>query len=151
MSEQNPIPASTSGIYVAGGELDLTAKPSYVPDGAYFTIAASENDEERGYVRWLGDETVVTDNYMLAVTWAYVRLSHADDGNNPMPVAKIVAHREDPFEVQRDDDEGAEIEDDDVVVYVTGAGTFGRDDAEYEQIAAMTFEWSEITKFQANG
>jgi hypothetical protein len=133
--EHNSVPA----IQFRSADLDLDSKPPQIADGAYFTVGASEYNED--HFIWVDDRTVVTDNYTMAMSWAYVRLSMSADGENPMPIARILVHRGGPFEVVL----GQEGEDE-VAGYVTGEGIIERDDEGFERIATTVREWGAIVK-----
>ena len=140
MSNQNPIPVGVPGILVVGAELDLNSKPAGIPDGVYFTVGASRyyDDDEPS---WEIDHTLVTDNYTVAVLWAYAYLSRSSDGEHPA-VAEIIMHTEDPAEIDWD----AFDDDLDVAAYVVGGDVVERDDQRYGEIAEATHMWSEIAK-----
>jgi hypothetical protein len=61
-----------------------------------------------------------------------------------MPVAKVIMHMQDPFEIDWDT-----YEDDEIVAYLTGDGVIEGDDEQFGQIAAATREWSEIVRTPA--
>jgi hypothetical protein len=145
MDEQHAIPSHAPGVYVSGAELDLDYHPPEVHHGAHFTVGASEFDEDDPEPYWFTVHTLATDSYMIALMWAHARLQVADDGTNPMPVAKVVMHKQDPFEIDWDAYEEGEI-----AAYLTGDGVIEGDDERFGQIAAATREWSEIVRTQGD-
>ena len=126
--------------------------PDLGPDASFFVVARTEGfgeDDGNGGgtmgVGWIEDRTRVTDSAVLAVAWAFLLTGVADDGSNPLPLARIRAFAVDPQEhAQADLDQ---LPGERVVLYVESDGTIleaGEEAfADYEK---QTGEWSEIVK-----
>lgn len=68
-----------------------------------------------------------------------------DDGENPKPLARIVAHRSDPVGAEPSDNGQVEGEER-TVAFVTPNEIFAADEAEGEALAAETRELGELIK-----
>ena len=130
--------------------------PDLGPDANFFVVARTEGfgeDDGNGGgtmgVGWIEDRTRVTDSAVLAVAWALLLTGVADDGSNPLPLARIRAFAVDPQEhAQADLDQ---LPGERVVLYVESDGSIleaGEDEfADYER---QTGEWSEIVKIYSD-
>ena len=127
--------------------------PDLGADAAFFVVARTEGfgeDEGNGdtalRVGWIEDRTRVTDSAVLAVAWALLLTGVADDGSNPIPLARVRAFAVDPSE-HADADLDA-LPGERVVLYVETDGTIlSRADAEeFAALEERTGEWSEIVK-----
>ena len=129
----------------------------YVPpdlgeDANFFVVARTEGfgeDEGNGGsaigVGWIEDRTRVTDSAVLAVAWALLLTGVADDGSNPLPLARVRAFAINPQE--HADADLDQLEGERVVLYVESDGTIlDAGDAEFAGYARQTGEWSEIVK-----
>jgi hypothetical protein len=137
--------------------------PDLGVDANFFVVARTESfgddDDERSGdepvgrgrsgsptgVGWIEDRTRITDSAVLAVAWALLLTGVADDGSNPLPIARIRAFAVDPSE--HADADLDQLEGERVVLYVESDGTIL--DAGDDQFAAyekQTGEWSEIVK-----
>jgi hypothetical protein len=139
------IPTQGVSIVIELPELAFDRTPAQAADGAWFTVGASTWHEDRKDPYWLDDHTVMTDNYQVALLWAWARLSRSNDGDNVAPVARIMEHAERPLDIDWESDADAGNETN-VAAYVTSDGEIERDHEAFAAIAETTFEWSEIAK-----
>ena len=79
--------------------------PDLGADANFFVVARTEGFGEEGGnggtalgVGWIEDRTRVTDSAVLAVAWALLLTGVADDGSNPLPLARVRAFAADPSE-----------------------------------------------------
>src|SRR3954451_24321643 len=127
--------------------------PDLGEDARFFVVARTENlgDEGNGGgpVGWIEDRTRVTDSAVLAVAWALLLTGVADDGANPLPLARVRAFGVDPSEhadADLDDLPGERI-----VLYVEADGTIlSRADEEFGELDGRTGDWSEIVKIYSD-
>jgi hypothetical protein len=130
--------------------------PDLGPDANFFVVARTEGfgeDEENGGsalgVGWIEDRTRVTDSAVLAVAWALLLTGVADDGSNPLPLARVRAFAVDPSE--HADAELDALPGERVVLYVESDGTIlDASDAEFGDYEQRTGEWSEIVKIYSD-
>jgi hypothetical protein len=126
--------------------------PDLGADANFFVVARTEGfGEGEGNggsaigVGWIEDRTRVTDSAVLAVAWALLLTGVADDGSNPLPLARVRAFAVNPQEHASADLD--QLEGERVVLYVESDGTIldASDDAfaDYER---QTGEWSELVK-----
>jgi hypothetical protein len=127
--------------------------PDLGPDASFFVVARTESfgDEGNGGgpVGWIEDRTRVTDSAVLAVAWALLLTGVADDGSNPLPLARVRAFAVDPSE--HADADLDQLPGERVVLYVEPDGTIL--DAGHEDFAALeqrTGDWSEIVKIYSD-
>jgi hypothetical protein len=126
--------------------------PDLGEDANYFVVARTEgfgDDDENGGgsigVGWIEDRTRITDSAVLAVAWALLLTGVADDGSNPLPLARIRAFAVDPQE--HADADLDQLEGERVVLYVESDGTIlDADDDEFAAYERQTGDWSEIVK-----
>jgi hypothetical protein len=126
--------------------------PDLGEDANYFVVARTEgfgDDDENGGgsigVGWIEDRTRITDSPVLAVAWALLLTGVADDGSNPLPLARIRAFAVDPQE--HADADLDQLEGERVVLYVESDGTIlDADDDEFAAYERQTGDWSEIVK-----
>ena len=125
--------------------------PDLGEDANFFVVARTEgfgDDEENGGsigVGWIEDRTRITDSAVLAVAWALLLTGVADDGSNPLPLARIRAFAVDPHE--HADADLDQLEGERVVLYVESDGTIlEADDDEFAAYERQTGDWSEIVK-----
>jgi hypothetical protein len=126
--------------------------PDLGEDANFFVVARTEgfgDDDENGGgsigVGWIEDRTRVTDSAVLAVAWALLLTGVADDGSNPLPLARIRAFAVDPQE--HADADLDQLEGERVVLYVESDGTIlEADDDEFVAYERQTGDWSEIVK-----
>ena len=126
--------------------------PDLGEDANFFVVARTEgfgDDEGNGGgsigVGWIEDRTRVTDSAVLAVAWAILLTGVADDGSNPLPIARIRAFAVDPQE--HADADLDQLPGERVVLYVETDGTIiEADEAEFAALEKQTGEWSEIVK-----
>jgi hypothetical protein len=119
---------------------------------SFFVVARTEGfgeDEENGGgalgIGWIEDRTRVTDSAVLAVAWALLLTGVADDGSNPLPLARVRAFAVNPQEHAEADLD--QLEGERVVLYVESDGTIlDASDAEFADYERQTGEWSEIVK-----
>jgi hypothetical protein len=126
--------------------------PDLGEDANFFVVARTEgfgDDDGNGGgsmgVGWIEDRTRVTDSAVLAVAWAILLTGVADDGSNPLPIARIRAFAVDPQE--HADADLDQLPGERVVLYVETDGTIiEADEAEFAALEKQTGEWSEIVK-----
>ena len=82
--------------------------PDLGEDANFFVVARTEGfgeDEGNGGsalgVGWIEDRTRVTDSAVLAVAWALLLTGVADDGSNPLPLARVRAFARRPAGARR--------------------------------------------------
>jgi len=130
--------------------------PDLGPDANFFVVARTEGfgeDDDNGGsaagVGWIEDRTRVTSSPVLAVAWALVLTGVADDGSNPLPLARVRAFAVDPSEHADAELDGLPGER--VVLYVETDGTIlSAADEEFADYEARTGEWSEIVKIYSD-
>ena len=130
--------------------------PDLGPDARFFVVARTEGfgeDEGNGGsaigVGWIEDRTRVTDSAVLAVAWALLLTGVADDGSNPLPLARVRAFGVDPQEHAEADLD--QLEGERVVLYVESDGTIlDASDPEFAGYERQTGEWSEIVKIYSD-
>jgi hypothetical protein len=126
--------------------------PDLGEDAGFFVVARTEafgDDDGHGGTGWIEDRTRVTDSAVLAVAWALMLTGVADDGTNPLPLARVRAFAVDPSE--HADAALDELPGERVVLYVEADGTIlSRDDDEFADLDAETGQWSEIVKIFAD-
>ena len=129
--------------------------PDLGPDARFFVVARTEGfgDEDNGggaiAVGWIEDRTRVTDSAVLAVAWALLLTGVADDGSNPLPLARVRAFAVDPSE--HADAELDQLPGERVVLYVeTDGEILSRADDEFGNYEQRTGEWSEIVKIYSD-
>jgi len=123
--------------------------PGLGDDAAFFVVARTDSFGEGGNgggpVGWIEDRTRVTDSAVLAVTWALLLTGVADDGINPLPLARVRTFSVDPSEHG-----AAELDDlpgERVVLYVEVDGSIvSAEDDEFAELETHTGEWSEVVK-----
>lgn len=139
-------------LFISSEFLTAFRPPPLAKDARYFALAHSDyfgDDDEDGRVGWIEDRTRVTDSPAIAVAWALVLTGVADDGSNPMPLARIKAFSVDPMDAMADEE--GDLPGEHVVLYVTDGGeVLSPSDPEFKAIDAKTAEWSEIIKFLDN-
>ena len=126
--------------------------PDMGEDANFFVVARTEGfgeDDGNGGgsmgVGWIEDRTRVTDSVVLAVAWAILLTGVADDGSNPLPIARIRTFAVDPQE--HADADLDQLPGERVVLYVETDGTIiEADEAEFAALEKQTGEWSEIVK-----
>src|SRR3954471_9432254 len=126
--------------------------PDLGEDANFFVVARTESfgdDDDNGGgalgVGWIEDRTRVTDSAVLAVAWALLLTGVADDGSNPLPLARIRAFAVNPQEHAEADLD--QLEGERVVLYVESDGTIlDGSDPEFADYERQTGEWSEIVK-----
>jgi hypothetical protein len=126
--------------------------PDLGANANFFVVARTEGfgeDEDNGGsalgVGWIEDRTRVTDSAVLAVAWALLLTGVADDGSNPLPLARVRAFAVNPQE--HADADLDQLEGERVVLYVESDGTIlDATDAEFADYERQTGEWSEIVK-----
>jgi hypothetical protein len=126
--------------------------PDMGEDANFFVVARTEGfgeDDGNGGgsmgVGWIEDRTRVTDSPVLAVAWAFLLTGVADDGSNPLPIARIRAFAVDPQE--HADADLDQLPGERVVLYVETDGTIiEADEEEFAALEKQTGEWSEIVK-----
>jgi hypothetical protein len=140
--------------------------PDLGPDARFFVVARTESfgeEDERsgdepsgrgsgggGPVGWIEDRTRVTDSAVLAVAWALLLTGVADDGSNPLPLARVRAFAVDPSE--HADAELDDLPGERVVLFVETDGTIvSRDDEEdFAALDERTRDWGEIVKIYSD-
>jgi hypothetical protein len=126
--------------------------PDLGEDANFFVVARTEgfgDDDGNGGgsigVGWIEDRTRVTDSAVLAIAWAFLLTGVADDGSNPLPLARIRAFAVDPQE--HADADLDQLPGERVVLYVETDGTILEvDDDEFAAYEKQTGDWSEIVK-----
>jgi hypothetical protein len=126
--------------------------PDLGEDANFFVVARTEgfgDDDGNGGgsigVGWIEDRTRVTDSAVLAIAWAFLLTGVADDGSNPLPLARIRAFAVDPQE--HADADLDQLPGERVVLYVETDGTIlEADDDEFAAYEKQTGDWSEIVK-----
>ena len=101
-------------------------------------------------VGWIEDRTRVTSSAVLAVAWALLLTGVADDGSNPMPLARVRAFAVDPQE--HAEAELDQLPGERVVLYVESDGTIldAADDGVRRNTSSATGEWSEVVKIYSD-
>jgi hypothetical protein len=127
--------------------------PDLGPDASFFVVARTESfgDEGNGGgpVGWIEDRTRVTDSAVLAVAWALLLTGVADDGSNPLPLARVRAFAVDPSE--HADADLDQLPGDRVVLYVEPDGTIlDAGDEDFAALEQRTGDWSEIVKIYSD-
>lgn len=125
--------------------------PDLGADASFFVVARTESygDNGDGPVGWIEDRTRVTDSAVLAVAWALLLTGVADDGANPLPLARVRAFAVDPQE--HADAELDDLPGERIVLYVeTDGAIIDREDAEFADYEARTGGWSEIVKIYSD-
>jgi hypothetical protein len=126
--------------------------PDLGEDANFFVVARTEGfgeDDGNGGgsmgVGWIEDRTRVTDSAVLAIAWAFLLTGVADDGSNPLPIARIRAFAVDPQE--HAEAELDQLPGERVVLYVETDGTIiEADEEEFAALEKQTGDWSEIVK-----
>jgi len=130
--------------------------PDLGPDANFFVVARTEgfgDDDGNGGaalgVGWIEDRTRVTSSAVLAVAWALLLTGVADDGSNPIPLARVRAFAVDPQEhAQAELDQ---LPGERVVLYVESDGTIlDASDADFAQYEQRGGEWSEVVKIYSD-
>lgn len=127
--------------------------PDLGPDASFFVVARTESfgDEGNGGgpVGWIEDRTRVTDSAVLAVAWALLLTGVADDGSNPLPLARVRAFAVDPSE--HADADLDQLPGERVVLYVETDGTIlDAGDEDFAALEQRTGDWSEIVKIYSD-
>jgi len=130
--------------------------PDLGPDANFFVVARTEGfgeDEGNGGaslgVGWIEDRTRVTDSAVLAVAWALLLTGVADDGSNPLPIARVRTFAVDPSEHAEADLD--QLPGERVVLYVETDGTIlEAADEDFAALEKQTGEWSEIVKIYSD-
>jgi hypothetical protein len=130
--------------------------PDLGADASFFVVARTEGfgEEDNGGSAlgdgWIEDRTRVTDSAVLAVAWALLLTGVADDGSNPLPLARVRAFAVNPQEHAEAD--LGQLEGERVVLYVESDGTIlDASDPEFADYELQTGEWSEIVKIYSDG
>src|SRR5262245_36818851 len=121
--------------------------PDLGPDANFFVVARTEgfgDDDGTAGVRWIEDRTRVPDSPLLAVAWALVLTGVADDGSNPLPLARVRTFAVDPAE--HADAELGDLPGERIALYVESDGTIVSDGEDFAELEERTGEWSEIVK-----
>jgi len=129
--------------------------PDLGEDANFFVVARTEGfgeDDNGGGsmgVGWIEDRTRVTDSAVLAVAWAFLLTGVADDGSNPLPIARIRTFAVDPSEHAEADLD--QLPGERVVLYVETDGTIiEAGEEEFAALEQQTGEWSEIIKIYSD-
>ncbi len=128
--------------------------PDLGPDANFFVVARTESfgDEDEnggGPVGWIEDRTRITDSPVLAVAWALLLTGVADDGSNPLPIARVRTFAVDPQE--HADADLDQLPGERIVLYVETDGTIlTRDDEEFAALDERTGDWGEIVKIYSD-
>ena len=130
--------------------------PDMGEDANFFVVARTEGfgeDDGNGGgsmgVGWIEDRTRVTDSAVLAVAWALLLTGVADDGSNPLPLARVRTFAVDPQEHAEADLD--QLEGERVVLYVESDGTIlDASDREFADYERETGEWSELVKIYSD-
>jgi hypothetical protein len=130
--------------------------PDLGPDANFFVVARTEGfgeDDGNGGgplgVGWIEDRTRVTSSAVLAVAWALLLTGVADDGTNPIPLARIRAFAVDPQEhAQAELDQ---LPGERVVLYVESDGAIlDASDEEFAEYQKREGDWSELVKIYSD-
>jgi hypothetical protein len=130
--------------------------PDLGPEANFFVVARTEgfgDDDGNGGgtlgVGWIEDRTRVTDSAVLAVAWALLLTGVADDGSNPLPLARIRAFGVDPQEHAEADLD--QLPGERVVLYVETDGNIVEGaEEDFAALEEQTGEWSEIVKIYSD-
>jgi hypothetical protein len=131
--------------------------PDLGEDANFFVVARTEgfggDDDDNGGsaigVGWIEDRTRITSSPVLAVAWALLLTGVADDGSNPLPIARIRAFAVDPQE--NADADLDQLPGERVVLYVETDGTIlEADDEQFAAYERQTGDWSEIVKIYSD-
>jgi hypothetical protein len=139
--------------------------PDLGDEANFFVVARTESfggdDDERsggeppgrdrsgGPVGWIEDRTRVTDSPVLAVAWALLLTGVADDGANPLPIARVRTFAVDPQE--HADADLDQLPGERIVLYVETDGTIlTREDEEFTALDERTGDWGEIVKIYSD-
>jgi hypothetical protein len=124
--------------------------PDFGPEANFFVVARTEafggdDDNGAGPVGWIEDRTRITNSPVLAVAWALLLTGVADDGSNPLPIARIRTFAVDPQEHAEADLD--QLPGERIVLYVETDGTLlEADDEEFVALDERTGDWGEIVK-----
>ena len=127
--------------------------PDLGDDANFFVVARTEafgdDGNGGGPVGWIEDRTRVTSSAVLAVAWALLLTGVAEDGSNPLPLARVRAFAVDPQEhAQAELDE---LPGERVVLYVESDGTIlDASDADFAAYQKREGEWSEVVKIYSD-
>jgi hypothetical protein len=136
--------------------------PDLGADANFFVIARTEGfgaDDDEGAdpdanggargIGWIEDRTRVTDSSVLAVAWAILLSGVADDGANPLPLARVRTFAVDPQEHPQVDLD--HLPGERIVLYVESDGTIlDAGDDDFAALERQTGEWSEIVKIYSD-
>jgi hypothetical protein len=138
--------------------------PDLGPDANFFVVARTEafgdegersggeppgRDSGGGPVGWIEDRTRITDSPVLAVAWALLLTGVADDGTNPLPIARVRTFAVDPQEHAEADLD--QLPGERIVLYVETDGTIlTRDDEDFVALDERTGDWGEIVKIYSD-
>ena len=127
--------------------------PDLGDDANFFVVARTEafgdDGNGGGPVGWIEDRTRVTSSAVLAVAWALLLTGVADDGSNPIPLARVRAFAVDPQE--HAEAELDQLPGERVVLYVESDGTIlDASDADFAQYEQRGGEWSEVVKIYSD-
>jgi hypothetical protein len=128
--------------------------PDLGEEANFFVVARTESfggddDNGGGPVGWIEDRTRVTDSPVLAVAWALLLTGVADDGSNPLPIARVRTFAVDPQE--HADADLDQLPGERIVLYVETDGTIlTRDDEEFAALDERTGDWGEIVKIYSD-
>jgi hypothetical protein len=127
--------------------------PDLGGDANFFVVARTEafgDDDGGGPIGWIEDRTRVTDSAVLAVAWALLLTGVADDGSNPLPLARVRAFAVDPSEHAEADLD--DLPGERVVLYAETDGTIisRADEEDFAALEERTGEWSEIVKIYSD-
>jgi hypothetical protein len=122
--------------------------PDLGEEANFFVVARTESFGDDG-VGWIEDRTRVTDSPVLAVAWALLLTGVADDGANPLPIARVRTFAVDPQE--HADADLDQLPGERIVLYVETDGTIlTREDEEFTTLDERTGDWGEIVKIYSD-
>ena len=127
--------------------------PDLGADANFFVVARTEafgdDGNGGGPVGWIEDRTRVTDSPVLAIAWALLLTGVADDGSNPLPIARVRTFAVDPQE--HADADLDQLPGERIVLYVETDGTIlERDDEAFIALDERTGDWGEIVKIYSD-
>ena len=134
------------GFFVEGDGFDLEG-PEWAndPERPFYTVGRLEQSP-RVNLLWVADHTLTTDSYGVALLWALALVGVVDDGENPKPLARVVAHRTDPSEAKPAEDDLVEEDEERTIAFVTPEAVISAEDPEGKELAAETRELPELIK-----
>ena len=135
------------GFFVAGAEFDVSGPDTAVDPGRpFYTAGSLQWDAKQKDLYWQSDHSLVTDAVGIALMWALATVGMVDDGEHPKPLARVVAHKTDPAEIDYEGEGVVGGDEEKVVAFVTPMEIIYGSDPEGQALQSETFDLSEIIK-----